>query len=168
MPDWTKANKKLVEAIVREGETYLQGQLTVATSADQRASVLGGIFAAAGTAIFGALIAGSTGTLSLSIVVAGIVTGGVFLVSAGLCLSTALPVDFYLPGNEPANWYSDVDAETPLSSALGDVAEDTQSRIVNNNKVLKRNAWLFRTGAILGIAAPLLGLLIWAASHLPR
>lgn len=43
--------------IVRGGEAYLDGQLRVATSADQRASSLAGVFSAAATALLAATVA---------------------------------------------------------------------------------------------------------------
>lgn len=47
--DWSKAKPGVLERIVQEGEQFLGGQLELATSADQRAAVLAGMFTAAAT-----------------------------------------------------------------------------------------------------------------------
>lgn len=162
MPNWKNAKPELLQQIVQEGETYLQGQLTLATSADQRAAVLGGIFAASGTALTATLIAAvSTNNVAVSLLFGGAVSAALFLVAAGLCLLTALPVGFDLPGNEPKSWYGDVENGTEIHNALAEEAENYQEKIVDNRNVLKSNAVRFRLGAITGIAAPFVGAIIW-------
>lgn len=159
-PDWEKADESLVRELVQEGEKYLQGQLTVATSADQRASVLGGIFAASGTVIIGALMAAE---LPASVTVAGILSAALFLLASGLCLFTALPAQFALAGNEPESWYEDIEKGRSIKAALGDVAGHIQGGITDNDKLLQRNSRLFFLGSVTGILSPVLGALLWAA-----
>lgn len=161
-PNWKNAKPDLVKQIVQEGETYLQGQLTLATSADQRAAVLGGIFAASGTALIAALLATvSAGNVSAPLLAGGAVSAIMFVAAAGQCLRTVLPVGFYLPGNEPKNWYSDVENGVDIDDALAAEAENYQEKIVDNRDVLKRNGARFRIGAYVGITAPLMGAVIW-------
>lgn len=162
MPNWKNAKPDLIRQVVQEGETYLQGQLTLATSADQRAAVLGGIFAASGTALMVALIAAiSVGNLSVSLLAGGVVSTGLFIAAAGQCLRTVLPVGFDLPGNEPQSWYRDVESGTDIGDALAEEAENYQEKILDNRKVLKTNAARFRIGAYMGIVAPLAGAVVW-------
>ena len=162
MRNWKSANPDLVKEVLREGEVYLQGQLTLATSADQRAAVLGGIYTAAAAAIIAGLIAAlATGQISAAISVGGILSAGLFLIAAGLCISTVLPADFYLPGNHPESWYEDIDANRDLLESLGEEAEHYQGSINKNRTFLKRNAGRFRWGAISGLAAPIVGFASW-------
>ena len=46
--DWSKVDDDLLKLIVQRAETYLNAQLTLATSADQRAATMASIFAAGG------------------------------------------------------------------------------------------------------------------------
>lgn len=162
MDDDQKNRLALTRMAVGEGERYLSGQLTLATSADQRAAVLGGIFTAAGTAILAGLLAAySPATTSNAILFSGIVVAGLFLLGAGLCISTALPVGFFLPGNEPAEWRADIESDRALIDALQEEADNYQLKIEDNRAVLKRNAERFKSGAIAGIAAPVTGLTVW-------
>jgi len=55
--DFSKIDDIFSKEIVRGGEAYLDGQLRVATSADQRASGLAGMFTAAATALLAAVVA---------------------------------------------------------------------------------------------------------------
>jgi hypothetical protein len=55
--DFSKIDDIFSREIVRGGEAYLDGQLKIATSADQRASSLAGVFIAATTAMVAASVA---------------------------------------------------------------------------------------------------------------
>lgn len=162
MPDWKKADPELVREVVREAELFIQRQVTLATSADQRAAMLGGIFTAAATALIVGVIAVVTnGIAAPGIVWGGVVAALLFVIAAGLCISTVLPVEFGLPGNEPQNWYEDIESERGLSELLGEEAEREQGKIGDNNAVLIANARRFKWGAIARISAPLVGLVVW-------
>ncbi len=162
MPEWKSADPDLVREVVREGEVFLQGQLTLATSADQRAAALGGVFTAAGTAVIAGVIAAlSLQSVPQGIVWAGGVAAALFITAAGLCLATVLPVGWWLPGNEPESWYGDVEAERKLIEALGEEAEHYQEKIIENRAVLKANARLYRWGVRSGILAPIVGFTLW-------
>jgi len=161
-PDWAKADAETVKEIVRGGEAYLAGQVRFATSADQRAVVLAGVFIAAGTAIIGALVAAMTVDVAAAALVVGGAAWALCLMMGGaLCISTALPVKFYMPGNHPRNWYRDVAADRPLVESLGEVAEYTQEEIEGNDRLSEANARRYRLGALIGLAAPLVGGAAW-------
>lgn len=166
--DWAKAKPEMVNKIVQEGEAYLSGQLKLATSADQRASMLAGVFTAAATAVIAGLLTLNTSDIPLGEKFPIYLGGGVafvsFLAAASLCIMAIFPVGFWLPGNEPASWYGDVNSEKELTPALGEEAEHIQSKISENRAVLEKNAKRFRWGAILGIAAPIAGTLAWFIS----
>lgn len=158
----------LIRQAVVEGETYLGGQLTLATSADQRAVVLGGVFTAAGTAIIVALIAGhSVGLVSIAILLSGLVSALLFLIGAGLCVSTVMPVDIDLPGNEPDSWSVDIEQNTAILDALEEEAKNYQTKIKDNRAVIQNNAKRFKWGAIAGITAPIAGMVVFVLISIP-
>ena len=90
--DFSKIDDTFSKEIVRGGEAYLDGMLKIATSADQRASGLAGMFTAAATALLAATVALANpawnvpGHISL-----------MFLLGALVCLSTVMPAKFWLP-----------------------------------------------------------------------
>lgn len=167
--DWTTADVKMTTRIVDEGQTYLEGQLKLATSADGRAASLTGVFTAAAAALSAGLIAlavaGQPAPASkYPIILGGGIAAILFLTAAAHCMMAILPAGFYLPGNEPSSWYGDIAAKKALAEALGEEAVHIQSKIEENREVLSRNAKLFRRGAILGISAPTVGTLVWLVS----
>jgi hypothetical protein len=151
--------------VVRGGEVYLDGMLRIATSADQRASGLSGMFAAAATALLAAVVALANPAWNVSgrvaLIVGGLAAAAMFLSGAVLCLTTIMPVKFWLPGCEPGNWESDVTAGKKLQDCLGERAGHIQDQIGENLKVIESNARRFKWGATLGIAAPFVGILAW-------
>ena len=164
MPDWKTADLEMVREMVREAELVLEGQVSFAMSADQRASSLAGIYTATATALVAGVVAAEA--LSPSVVVGGLVSAAFFIGGAGLCISTVLPTKFHVAGNEPEGWYGDVASGRPLVEALGEQAEHYQEAISFNNEKMKSCAIRYRGGAILGIAAPLAGLLCWLVTEL--
>jgi hypothetical protein len=158
--DWTKAHPDMARHVLTVGDAYLEAQLGLATSADQRASVMASIYAAAAAVIIGGLITIADTVTGALLWPAG-VTAVMFLVASTLCVWATLPADFYLPGNEPTSYKTEIEAGIDVNTALRDEVEHTQSKIDDNAKLLKKNARLFRAGAFLGIAAPVVGLLVW-------
>jgi len=121
MLDFSKSSPETTKEVVRESELYLQGQLSLATSADQRAASLAGIYAAAGAAVVAGIVtlvtSGSPGDW-LPVVVAGAVSATLFLAGAALCVWATLPVGFDLPGSQPQSWQSDVTHAVSLDDSL--------------------------------------------------
>src|SRR5437879_5752004 len=124
--DFSKIDDTFSREIIREGEAYLDGQLRIATSADQRASSLAGMFTAAATALLAATVALANPALNVSGRVPLSFGAGaaalMFLAGAILCLSVVMPISFYLPGCEPGNWQSDVAAGKKLHDCSGERA----------------------------------------------
>lgn len=166
--DWSKASSETIQRIVEEAEAYLDGQLRLATSADQRASVLAGVFTAAGTAIIVGLISVSVTNILLRdaypIYLGGSIAAVMFVIAAIQCVKATLPIGFWLPGNQPESWYPDVESGKELRESLAEEAEHTQEKIAENRQTLESNARWFRRGAKIGIAAPLVGGGLWLAT----
>jgi hypothetical protein len=164
--DWSQASLPVSRRILSDSETYLSGTVAIATAADQRAAMIGGTFVTAATAIVAGLIAlasTSSQAASLGAVYAGgSVAALLFAAAAGLCIRTMMPADFCLPGTAPENWIEDVASNAPLKKALADLIGHMQDSIVKNEGVIRKNARLFKIGAWLGIAAPVVGTVVWA------
>jgi hypothetical protein len=164
--DFSEIDDIFSREIIRGGEAYLDGMLRIATSADQRASSLAGMFTAAATALLAAVIVLANPTWVVTGKAALILGGGaaaiMFLAAAVTCLRTIMPVNFWLPGCEPDNWESDVAAGKKLHDCFGERADHIQTQIAANLVVIEANARNFKWGARLGIAAPFVGLVVWS------
>src|SRR5262249_48058342 len=125
MRTYSNPDGEIIKEIVREAEAYLDGQVTLATSADQRASVMASVFAAAGTAIAAALMtvaAQQHDNDYTPIFAGGGAAAGMFILGAVFCVMATMPSDFHLPGSQPTNWKHDLAKNTPLSQALAEQA----------------------------------------------
>jgi hypothetical protein len=165
--DFSKIDPDFRREIVRGGESYLDGQVKIATSADARASSLAGMYTAAATALTAGVViaifnaAGNQLGPRLPLIIGGGAAALFFLAGAICCIRSIQPVGFYLPGCEPINWLEDVDAGRKLDDCLGERAKHIQDNIAYNFDVIEKNAVLFKWGARFGIAAPFLGVLAW-------
>jgi hypothetical protein len=165
-PKWEGKKLDLIREACRHGESKLAAQVQIATSADQRATVLAGIYVAASTGVIGALATSSAIIGNLPLLVGGGITAGAFLVAAVLNIFGTLPVDFYVPGNDPHEWYPDIEADRDVGAAIGEQAAHFDDQIAKNNVVMKRNALFFRSGALIGICAPIIGLIAAGITYL--
>jgi hypothetical protein len=158
--DWKSKNIELIQEASRHAEAKLAAQLQIATSADQRAAVLGGIYVAAATGIIGALASGAADNLGRPLMIGAFLSAAAFLIGAYLCIFAMLPISFDIPGNEPSNWYDDIDQNRDLKDAIGEQLDCFDEAIRENNRRVAKNARLFKAGALIGISAPLLGIVV--------
>jgi len=163
--DFSKIDEDFSKEIIRGAEAYLDGQLKIAIAADHRASSLAGMYAAATTALVAAVVTLSNSTWSTSVRVPLAVGGGIaallFLTGAWLCLQAVMPVQFSLPGFEPDNLDGEIKAGKKLHDCRGELARHLQDHIDSNHQAIKSNANKFKWGAYIGIAAPLVGFIVW-------
>jgi MFS family permease len=169
-PNWQTSRIDLIREALRQGELRLAGQLTLATSADQRATVLAGIYTAIAIGLISAISAivalpitphpSHADTLYRIALIAGAITGTVmFLLGALSCILATLPVQFFTPGNDPEEWYEDIRDGVCEQLAFGQQVVHYNTHIFANRTTLERNAGRFRNGALLGISAPVISLL---------
>jgi hypothetical protein len=160
--DWTGVTDQMARQIADQGEKFMQAQLQVALAADQRAMTVASVFAA----IAAAAIAGSLTywdkTASAPILVAGLGGGVWMLIGSGICMWAARTVDFYFPGNHPAQWYDG--RREDLAAMLGGEAENYQTRIEANAKRLVENGRMLSLGAKFAVSAPLVAIGVWIAT----
>ena len=71
-----------------------------------------------------------------------------------------MPVLFWMPGNDPSEWYGDIENAVPEHVALGQQLGHYDNHIKANDATLKRNSGYFKWGARLGICAPIIGLMM--------
>jgi hypothetical protein len=153
----------MARQILSQGEVHMQAQLDVAIAADQRATTASSLFASIAAATTAATLAYWDKSGDLPILIAGISGSAAMGIGAIITLRAANPVDFYLPGNHPRNWY-DCRFE-PIPAMLGAEAENYQYRIDRNRDVLLANAATFKQGTTLAVAAPLLALGVWVLTQ---
>jgi hypothetical protein len=159
-PNWTGKRLDLIKEACRHGEARLAAQVQIATSADQRATVLAGIYVAAATGVIGAIAASELFRNSPPLLVGSCATAVTFLIAAILCILATLPVDFWTPGNDPEAWYPDMEKGTSPEIAIGEQTDHFNRHITSNNEVIARNAKYFMCGALLGVGAPAIGIIL--------
>jgi hypothetical protein len=158
IPDWSTKEIELIREASRHAEAKLAAQVQFAVSADARASILAGIYVAAATGCVAALAASATLQERPAAIGAAIGAVVAFIGGAYLCVWATLPCDFHLPGNEPGNWYGEIEKGAPTAKAAGEQLALFDSDIRENNRTLASNAQKFQWGALIGISAPLVGL----------
>lgn len=151
-------NEETAKEILRQGEQYLQSQLSVAIAADQRAATLLAVFTTGAIASFGFAF---TQKDELATAIGAGVAGLVLVAAAVLCVISVRPVAIYGVGNEPKQWLDTSAATVGLAVALVGEARNCQMRIDHNKGVLESNASKFKWGAALGCAAPFIGLVAY-------
>jgi hypothetical protein len=157
--DWTGVSEPMTRQIADQGEKFMTAQLQVAIAADQRAMTLASVFAAIATAAIAGALAYWDKVGSIPILLAGLIGGVWMLIGSGVCMWAARTIDFYLPGNHPAQWYES--RFESLAEALGGEAENYQERIESNAERLGENGRLVRLGSKFAISAPLIAICAW-------
>ncbi|MEO5375989.1 MAG: hypothetical protein H7840_17325 [Alphaproteobacteria bacterium] len=159
-PDWKGVMLETAREILRQGELYLSAQLTTALAADQRAVRLAGLFSAATSGLLAgglALLTADSPVVELG--TAALVMGVTMLVGLWFAVKATRPVDFYVVGNHPRQWWTEDDLHGPLSIALGQQGEHCQKAIDHNAEVLAGNGRSLRVALTLGLWTPVVGIL---------
>lgn len=154
-----RADRELLKELLRSAEVHLAAQLTIATSADQRAAMMASVFAAAGAALMAGVISVAAGA-NYALIVGGGIAASLFLIGASCCARAAMPTYFWLPGNEPRDWAMDINAGHKPEQTYQDQVRNLQRKITENHDIIEDNADWFERGARFGIAAPLIGLVV--------
>jgi hypothetical protein len=160
-PDFSEVPASVINEIVRNGETCLQGTVQLAIAADQRASAMAGIFGAGAVALLATAATVKASNLDdPALAWASLVTAAALFVAALLCAWSARPIDFHVAGYEPVK----------LAKCDGDeiwmkryASEDIQIRIDANRTALVRGAAIMTKGAIIAAVSPFLGIASYIA-----
>lgn len=119
--------------IIREAESYMSAQLTVALASNQRAMALTSVIVAVAVVLAGAgvslmISAGKDWPLGA---VALLVAGG--LLAAMRQTSKAFsPAPFEYIGNVPSQWVDDIEKKMPLEASLAEQAAHYDEQIFTN------------------------------------
>jgi hypothetical protein len=157
--DWDGVTGDMARLILAQGEAHLRGQLQVAADADRRAMTFASIFVTMATAVLGATVAFYNVKSDKAALIGGIAAVLCGVAAAVLCVWTARPQGFHLPGNHPRLWWPV--RKNDLVATIGGETENYQDRIDYNDRVLSKNSTIFMIGAILGVTAPAVGTLAW-------
>jgi hypothetical protein len=149
-------DKELAAVVLRQGELKLTAQMQLALAADNRATVLAGIFSTlavtgvSGAAVLWKLGPGYGGWL------AGLIVQVVLLIGAAyLCVHAARPTDFYTVGNRPMRWWKDGVERKSLAACLKQESDNYQHRIDRNSELITGNANLVSNALHLAVLSPL-------------
>lgn len=156
----------LIKEACRNGENRISAQITIATSADQRATILAGIYVAASVGIIAALATYQHECRTIPIKLMCFSASLVFIISSMLCIISTFPVEFWLPGNDPKEWEIDIEKNTPIAEAIHEQASYFDNEIKQNNATMKKNAKMFKIGALMGILAPIIGVMLGGIASL--
>ncbi|CAA2108984.1 hypothetical protein MBUL_04477 (plasmid) [Methylobacterium bullatum] len=159
-----RANLDTLKEVVRNGESFLTGQLTSGLASNQRAMTLTSLLAAATVVVAGAagsLFIGASPRPALGGVCAFVAAG--FLVSMAFAISAAKPTDWFLPGNKPGGWAEDIETNKTLERSLAEqaawydemIADNHECMEISDRKIIRglRTAWLSLALGGIGAAA---------------
>ena len=157
--DWSATSEEMARQIFQQGETYLNAQFASALASDQRATTIAGFFAAIASAILAAALAYWDKTADLPILLAGLSGATCMTIGSLFSLWSARPINFYYPGNHPKSWF--VGRFNKLNVMLGYEAQNYQSHIEKNDKVLGENTQALWKGALIAVFAPIVAIVVW-------
>lgn len=153
--DWDNVTDESIREIHRQGQSCLDGTVTLALAADQRATTLCGVFGAGAVA----LLAAAASVLAsdhprMPLTVAAFVTAGLLFVASLCCAYAARPSAFSVGGYEPRFLIvSGADYLWMLRYA----SDDLQKRITTNRRALDAAACWTKWGMRVAGAAVVIG-----------
>lgn len=133
-----KASDKQLEQILSHAETFLAAQLQTGLAADQRALVFSGFLATAVVALVGA-----AGALMLReshfLGYTAVLTAVGLMIALSFAIQAARLVDFFLAGNRPCAWETDIRSGLSLTASLTAQALHYDEMIMDNRATLDAN-----------------------------
>lgn len=165
--------EEVLAEVVREGELLLSSQLQAGIAADQRALTFAGFATTAAGAVFGLVIANPVPKEVLPptfVAVLGLGLAAALLVAVVMAILSALPRQFFFPGNEPANWAPEhwslpPSARRTLKAARIEQAQVLQTMISANKAGAERQAQLIRRAVWLAFGAAIAALAAAMAAY---
>ena len=154
------ADPPLLEEIISQAEKRLQAQLELGKAADQRAMTFAGMLLA-GVAILTGLTFGEEALTAQQPAFVLLTVG--LIVSAGLALWSARPVDWDIPGNVPESYLEDIQAKLDFQGTRSETAFHLQDMISKNHDKLRCNGnWMTAsmTIALVSIAAGIIAAIV--------
>jgi hypothetical protein len=152
---------RLIERCLSDGARQVEGAANFGLSADLRAITLAGTYISTGTALSAGLTAWTT--IPHPLLVAGILSAGLFYIGAVICIGVAFPEISHIAGNPPSFWKFHRDKSNAYEDSLFTQIEEYERKIIEYNAMLKRIARRYQWGAQIGAAAPVVGVLTYFA-----
>lgn len=151
--EWGDVAPEVVDFIFYQAEKHLEAQFQSGIASDARAITAASIL----TGLSGVVFAGAVGLWVLSpiaaVQIASVTLGGMLLLAAHFCFSAAKPVDFYVPGNQPEEWYGCL--KSPIHESKGVEVENYQEMISDNAVALDKAADHLLVGMRIAIFSPI-------------
>jgi len=150
---------RVIERCLSDGACQVDGAANFAMSADQRAITIAGTYISAATAITAGLVAWSA--ITTPVLVAGTLSAILFYFGALICIWVAFPQISYTAGNPPDFWEYHLKHATAYEDSLFSQIEEYTRKIAAHKVMLKRNAVRYKVGALIGAAAPVVGVVAY-------
>ncbi|MBZ9816939.1 hypothetical protein [Mesorhizobium sp. CA7] len=148
-----KANEDTLKEILREAESRLDAQLTMALAADMRAiTFLGFMLAAVAVIVAGTLAIFKADQIDVPLGAIGLFAAFGMSVSSFYAFEAAKPIDFDPVGNYPSGWASDAESGKPIHTALAEVCAHYDGMLKSNQSAMQKssNALLWSSRVALG------------------
>lgn len=106
-PDWANVPDASVPYLLSEAKEHLRDIIAMGINSDQRSVALGGVFGGGAFALFtvsATVFSGmhqTNGVQDNALQWAPFASGFCFMIASALCLTAAIPSDFYVSGYEP-------------------------------------------------------------------
>ncbi len=154
---------KTLERCLDDSARQIENLNAFATSGDQRAVAIGGVYISAATAIVGGLIAWAAqkGEVPQQALMPGMVAAFMFYLGGAMCLWLAFPTPTYVAGSPPEFWRHLLKHGYAYEECLQEQLEEYERKITANKADKELSANLFRTAAVIGLLAPLAAGLIY-------
>lgn len=153
---YESASPVMLAEIIREAESLLDEQRTVAVAADQRAVTFAGLLVAAIGAMVGA-VASLGGHAPKAIVLVATTIS----VAAGLALWSARPTEWKFRGNAPSQWTPDIIGEREMHASMAEMAMHYDAASALNDRAISSAARAMRASMLL-TALSVVAALAWS------
>lgn len=157
----TSNKEQVIRESLRQSEEILRSQLAIAIAADTRALTFCGITLAAAS-----LLAGLAGQASVG--AAMFVASGFLYASAALAAWSAMPVDWYAPGQPGRDFDEDIASDKAVTEVMREMVAHNDSHFDHNERIrAAQSRWLRISASLAAVAAPV-GMLVQVVAWTAR
>lgn len=154
----------LSEQMLYDAKKKVDDLVLFENAAQQRALSLGGFFLATAMALAAFVANKEIGSTPQFVGprIAGLASALSFYLGSVLCFLAAFPGKLGTSGS-PQNWWKwTIDNSQDRTEAINHQLEVLEEKFTNNQRRASDTRYLFRIGAVLGLAGPLVGVIAWA------
>lgn len=162
--DWLKIDASVVRSLFNQAEKRLDGQTDVALAADARALSILSLFFGVASALLAYAILKFSERGADPLVASAFLSSFLLFVSCALIAYSARPVNFYVSGTEPKNWFECL--ESPETVIIGGECGNYDEMIAENENIIAANERSLRRGIYTALTTPALAvatyLIFWS------